>query len=132
MRMRRALITIVLLVACGGGSVTFAEEEIKVPYDFRSWGSRDPFQALQPMMVVPDLVIHDLVLTGIIDIGGGRVAIFRRRKGPGQTYKLRGERLYGKDGRMIPAIRGRVLDEGTVLLVQGDEEIPFTLSASAL
>jgi len=104
-----------------------AEDEILVPYEYGSWTVRDPFTPLVPTKVEPELVIHDLTLTGIISIGGGKVAIFKRKKGPEQTYQLRGARLFGKDGKVVPAIRGKVLDTKTVLLIQGDEEIPFKL-----
>jgi hypothetical protein len=104
-----------------------AEAEILVPYEYGSWTVRDPFTPLVSTKVKPELIIHDLTLTGIIEIGGGKVAIFKRKKGPKQTYQLRGARLFGKDGNVLPAIRGKVLDAKTVLLIQGDEEIPFKL-----
>ena len=104
-----------------------AKEDISVPYLYRSWDARDPFTALASTKVEPQLMIHELTLTGIINIRGGKIAIFKRYKGPVQTYQLRGSRLYGKDGKIVSAVRGKVLDAKTVLLIQGDEEIPFKL-----
>ncbi len=129
---RGAAAVLAAIIAAGTVAGLCAADDVVVPYVFRSWGVRDPFKALQSTKVKPELVIYDLILTGIIDIGGGRVAIFKRREGPDQTYQLKGSRLFGKDGRMVPAIRGKVIDERTVLLVQGDEEIPFKLGVSEL
>ncbi len=107
-----------------------SEAEQAVPYLYKSWDVRDPFVVLLATKVKPELLIHELTLTGIIGIGGGKVAIFKRYKGPKQTYQLRGARLYGKDGKVVSAIRGKVLDAKTVLLIQGDEEIPFKLGGT--
>lgn len=95
-------------------------------------GRQDPFMAYALVTTTAStehLSIANLSFTGLIQVQGALVALFKDNQG--QTYTLKGGRLHGLDNQPLPGVRGRVGDGREVWLEQGSRRIQYSNHSSS-
>ena len=121
----------ILAVLAGMPALTMGGPEnfIQPPYIYKGEGLRDPFVPLKTKSVDPEFDVGDLIMTGILETGGTRIALFRRVEGPKAVYRLRYEKLLGTDGLPVEGISGYFLkdDPEACVLLQGDHEVVYRI-----
>jgi hypothetical protein len=103
---------------------------LKPVFLFDMRGRKDPFVPYALMTAtakVAGLDIREMQFGGLLQVRDQRVALFQAL---GVHYTLKGGKLYGPDGALIPGVHGRVVkqgvDEGQVLLEQGEQHLLFS------
>lgn len=88
---------------------------------------QDPFMAyslLTTTAATDFLSIANLAYSGLIQVQGAPVALFKDNQG--QTYTLKGSGLFGPDNKRLAGIRGRVSNSGQVSLEQGEKKLVYS------
>lgn len=106
----------------------FSVKPLKV---YSARGRRDPF--MLPMLEPPateleDVSLADLYFAGLFIVKDHKVAMFRKTTGRGMTLTLRGGYLYGFENKRLPNFKGKIVNNYTVVLRKGEENITYTVS----
>jgi hypothetical protein len=103
------------------------EASIKPLLLFSMRGRQDPFMAYALMTTTAkteSLSITGLTFSGLLEVGGSVVALFR--DGQGRSYSQKGSFLFGPDGAAIEGVRGSIAADKTVTLEQGERRINYS------
>ncbi len=103
---------------------------LKPVFLFDMRGRKDPFVPYAVMTATAKtggLDIREMKFGGLLQVRDQRVALFLAL---GMHYTLKGGKLYGPDGALVPGVHGRVVkqgvDDGQVLLEQGEQRLLFS------
>ncbi len=94
---------------------------------FNMRGRQDPFMAYALMTVTAStehFSIANLSFTGLLQVQGSMVALFKDHQG--QTYTLKGGHLHGLDNQRLTQVRGRISADRQVALEQGEKRIVYS------
>lgn len=94
---------------------------------FNMRSRQDPFMAYSLVTTTAStefLSIANLAYSGLIQVQGAPVALFKDNQG--QTFTLKGAWLFGPDDKRLAGIRGRVTSSGQVSLEQGEKKLLYS------
>lgn len=143
--MSKRALSLALLLACALGSLGAQEisspqrpasnenrSEVKAPYLFNMRGRRDPFINPNAWQTSGSKAfdVTLLELKGIVEVNGAKAVLFVRATDKA-VFTLRGQRLFGADGKAVPGVMGRALDKGRVQLRQGEQSLIFSAFRAA-
>lgn len=99
---------------------------LKAPYLFNLRGRRDPFvnsnQWRSAGSKAFDVTL--LELKGTLEVNGAKAVLFVRATDRA-VFTLRGQRLFGADGKAVAGVSGRIFDNHQVQLRQGEQSLNF-------
>lgn len=102
---------------------------------FSMRGRSDPFMAYPMMTTTASADIFSIVsltYNGVVEVESNLVALFRDMGG--HAYTLKVDRLFGPDGKVVPGVRGRIVEAAggrDVMLEQGEHKINYTANRAS-